>query len=199
MPETSNNGSPHSPLIIQNYVALGQIEPDAQRSHDQKDQEQANHPQSERKKFVRALFGFSGDGSIGPEQKSRDNAHHNAGNDHQPDKAPQVASAGPEEIFSRQTIGRTISRKNSWQEQRGGEKEQAGKPKSRGGHRDHRTKLRTRQQVDQGSQMKSIDQAVAVQTVIEDGVRAVLDDLAAQFERLLARRILGFQRTHDLL
>ena len=104
MPESCCDGLAHCPLVVQDSIDFGQIEPDTEGGHDQEDDRKSGHLQFEGKLFVGALARFFGDRVIGCEEKASNNAHHNAGDDHDADETPEVSPASAEEFLAGQAI-----------------------------------------------------------------------------------------------
>src|SRR5689334_16607244 len=122
MPESCCDGLAHRPLIVQNRIRLGQIEPDTKGSHDQEHDYKSGHLQFEGKLLVGAVARFFADRVIGCEEKTGNNAHHNACDDHDSNEAPEVSPADTEEFLTREAIVRSVSGENTRQKQGCGEK-----------------------------------------------------------------------------
>lgn len=124
MTEGSADRFAHRALIAQHNVRFGEIEPDAEDGHDQKNHEQSNELHCGQEQFVGALRGFALQHAMQSKQCDGRDCHHNAGNQQEPDIPPQIPAAGAEEILAGQAVGRGISLKNPAEKQSGREQEE---------------------------------------------------------------------------
>ena len=116
-----------------------------------------------------ALFSSS---AVNAEESSGGESHHNAGNDQQPDVAPQISPAGAKEILARQAVGGCVSLKHSGEEQRRCQKEHDCETHPRSPHGGHLAELRAQKKFYHHREIEAVNQAIGEEAVIEDDMGA---------------------------
>ena len=142
--ESRPNGFAHRALIIQDHVDFREIKPDAEYGHHQKNYRHAENAHSKRQKLVGALCYLFQERGLDRKQHACYDRHHDAGDNHEADKAPQISSASAEEIFARKARWGCISLENSGEKQSGREKEHEGEVHGRSAHGGQMAELRVR-------------------------------------------------------
>src|SRR5882762_435748 len=165
--ESCGDRLPDRTLIAQHNIDLCQVKPDPDHGQHEEGYEQRGQLRIERQFLVRTLTSRLYQSTLGAKEQASDGASDDGENQQQPDKSPQVASAGAEELFPGELPFRRVPFEDSRQAEQRHQEEQEPEVHGRHDGSHERTPFRAGDHLKVDREVEAMQEPVGEQTAIE--------------------------------